>query len=318
MTEAPGDIAFVGDAGTRFARFTRDAMNTTFGVVLAIDDAAYAQQAAEAAFECLAPMEQELSRFIETSDVTRVSHAAPGEVHVIGADFVECLKTASDVCVATGGAFDVTVGALAACWVDDAGRARTPSAKEIEDARRRTGMSLLQLDEERMAVAVTVEGVRVDLGGVAKGHALDVMARTLAEWDVERALLDSGQSTVLALGAPPGRDAWRLGLRDPGDQRSVLLEVDLRAACVAGSGRHVHGAHIIDPRSASPVTSRAATWSVAGTAATADALSTAFMVMSEDEVASYCAAHGGHVGMTFDAGNVRAHGQRDGFAAVRP
>ena len=229
-------------------------------------------------------------RFVETSDVSRISRLPAGESTRVGLAALECLQLALRVHEETGGAFDVTVGELASLLARAAGE--TPTESAIAGARSRTGMHLVEVMEEHSAVGLRLAGVRIDLGGVGKGYALDRMAELLGEWSIERVLVHSGQSSVVAVGSPPGAEAWPLGIRDPLDEARTLGEFLLGSGrALSGSGRRLHGSHIIDPRTGLPAEGALGAWAAAASAALADALSTAFMVMSVEEIAAYCAEH---------------------------
>jgi len=119
------------------------------------------------------------------------------------------------------------------------------------------------------------------------------MAELLREWNVDTALIHGGFSSVLALDKPPGTKGWPLTLSNPGPPeagRQTIARIDVENRAVGGSGLQ-KGQHIIDPRTAKPVQGRRAAWACAHDAATADALSTAFMVMAPDEIEQYCSRH---------------------------
>ncbi len=272
-------------------RFAHQAMATTFEAIIQYEDRSYAQQAARAAFDEVDRLEGHLSRFLETSDVTRINHLPALQPVQLSLDTFECLKISAEISAETAGAFDVTVGFLVDCWVDKEKKMpRTPSAEELQFARAHTGMDLILFDEPTHAVALTASPVRVDLGGVGKGYAVDRMADSLRQWSIDRALIHGGFSSVLALDAPGGMAGWPVTLSHPKDRRHTLARVLLQGASVSGSGLE-KGRHIIDPRTGEPAESKIATWSIAPDAARADALSTAFMVMTPDEVRTYCADH---------------------------
>lgn len=272
-------------------RFAHQAMATTFEAILQHEDRTYARQAARAAFEEVDRIEGHLSRFLETSDVTRINHGSAGQPVPLSLDTFACLKISAEIWAATGGAFDVTVGFLVDCWLDKARKLpRAPAPEELQFAREHTGLDLILFDEPTHAVALTVSPVRVDLGGVGKGYAVDRMADLLREWSIDRALIHGGFSSVLALDPPQGTAGWPVTLSDPRDRRRTLARVALAGASVSGSGVE-KGRHIIDPRTGQPAEGKSATWSLAPDAARADALSTAFMIMTPDEVKGYCADH---------------------------
>ncbi len=266
-------------------------MATSFECLIAGEEAEYARQAAAEVFRLVDRIEGELSRFRESSDVSAINRLTPGVPLRVGVHTFACLHTADFVCLGTAGAFDVTAGALMTCWRDAEGNARVPAEAEIEAARARVGMDGLRLDEAGMTVTVTRPGLQVDLGGVGKGYALDQAAALLREWGVTRVLLNAGESTVLAMEAPEGKQGWPVGI---GGSRAASREVEtllLRDRALSGSGGDVKGAHIMDPRTGHPADGALAAWSLCASAAVADALSTAFMVMTPANVEQYCAAH---------------------------
>ncbi len=260
-------------------RCVHPAMAAPFEFLVQHEDAAYARQLCEEAFRQIDVLETELTRFDPSSDVSRIRNLKPGQAIVIGLRTFECLKQAQLIAADTGGAFDVTVGALFEAWRTPEGKMRTPSAEELAEARARTGWQLLMMDEESHLVGVRVGGLQVDLGAIGKGFALDCAAEVFEEWGVTRALLSAGGSSVLALDAPEGEEGWPVNVGE---------KILLRQKAISGSGVAVQGRHILDPRTGKPVEGRVQAWSVAPGAAWADALSTAFFVMSTEEIEDYC------------------------------
>ena len=163
-------------------------MATVFEVYAEHPDEQYAAQAAQAAFDLVDRLELELSRFLPNSDVTRVNHLAAGEYTRVSASTLECLVIARHMFDLTGGAFDISIG---------------------------TGLPSLELDADDFVVRATKGGVQVDLGGIGKGYAIDVVAELLEEWGLGRGLVHGGFSSVLALEAPTGGTGWPLTLSDP-------------------------------------------------------------------------------------------------------
>ena len=268
-------------------RFSHDAMATTFEILILDKEYKYAGQAAQAAFAELDRLEAELSRFVENSDVSRINNAGLNKEVVVGLEVFECLQKAKRIYEETGGAFDITVGSLMSCWLDKDKKLRKPGKKEVDEAKKRTGMNLLELDERWYTVKVLTEGVHVDIGGIGKGYALDKMGEILCEWGVERALVHGGGSTVFAMQGPDRMKGWPVTLSAPADRKKRLAKIFLQDCTVSGSGL-AHGQHIIDPRKGKPIEGRVSAWSSAPDGASADALSTAFMVMKPEEIERYC------------------------------
>jgi len=281
-------------------RFAHEAMATTFEILIASDDtvaesAEYARQASQAAFHEVDRLEKDLSRFIESSDISRISKLGARQPVRVSVDTFECLQLAARLQRETGGAFDVTIGALLAFWRTPAGELRNPTLKEVAEAKARTGMEQVVLDRRNFTVRLKTDGVLLDLGGIGKGFALDKAAETLREWadegwGLEAALLSGGQSTLLAMGAPPGKRGWTVTVG--ADVLDAPEEILLRDRALSGSGTRVRGRHIIDPRTGRPAGGpHVRAWASSPSGAVSDALSTAFMIMGPAETERYCAEH---------------------------
>lgn len=257
-------------------RFTHEAMATIFEVHVAHPDPLYAAQAAHAAFGLVDRLEGELTRFRPNSDIGRINHLSAGEGARVSPSTLECLVIARHVFDLTRGRFDISIG---------------------------TGLPSLEFDVENLTVRATADGVRLDLGGIGKGYAVDAMADLLAEWGLAQALVHGGFSSVLALDPPAGQDGWPLTLSDPGDPSRVLVRLNGAQSALGASGMRKSG-HIVEPRTGQPASGRRAAWvvvprprasnSATGDAAiprataVADALTTAFMLMPVDEIADLC------------------------------
>ncbi len=274
-------------------RFVHEAMNTEFEVLIPETDAdqAYAAQAAGAIFDELNRLENDLSRFRSQSDIFRINRLKKGESTIVGLATLDCLSMAQAVHAETDGAFDISVGPLMNIFRDAGGRLRIPHSDEEASARARVGMGLFDLDVEERIVTVRADDIVLDLGAIGKGYALDQCAGLFGDWSINNALLNAGDSTVLGIGAGPGSDGWTVTAGNK-HRREVLLQDN----ALSGSGFHVQGAHIINPRTMRPIPPKPdRTWCIAPTAALSDALSTAFMVMSQKEIEALCAKNQGVV-----------------------
>ena len=294
MMKRQGDR--VVDVGARSItdahHFAHEAMATVFELYIVEEDETYAQQGAQAAFAEVDRLELEMSRFLSNSDISRLNDAEPGQTVALGMDSFECLCRAKEMFDKTGGAFDISIGALYACWLHEDRTLRQPSTKEIQHAHALTGLNHLELDEEGFCAEVLTEGVQFDLGGIGKGYAAEKVAEILREWSLGQALVLAGASSVLSVSVPEGMGGWPMKLRNPENPNEVLGRFELKEGAVSGSGRQ-KGQHIIDPRSVEvgPVKGRLAAWSVAPDAIAADASSTAFMMLSDEEINEYCLAN---------------------------
>lgn len=271
-------------------RFTTHAMATTFDVFINHDDAdaTYAQQAADAAFQEIRRLEDELSRFRATSDIYRLGQLQAGESILVGMAAWDCLSLAKAMHEETNGAFDITIGPLMSLWVTSEGEPRQVNKETLEKARQIIGSQRFNMDFDTMSVTVHASGMIFDLGALGKGYALDQAADVLQDWKIANFVLNAGDSTILAIGAPSGKEAWPLTLG--GGAKSLPLT----NRAVSGSGFAVKGAHIMNPRLFAPVPIRnRRTYALAPTAALSDALSTAFMVMEKEEIDALCTRYEG-------------------------
>jgi len=241
------------------------AMNTEFRIYPVHPDPVYAEQAAQAAFGTIGQLEQRMSRFVEGSDLARIGLLDAGESLFVDPDVFEMLQISIELCTATHRAFDIAF--------------RSPHGHSVAES--------LRLDPERCRVTARRAGTLLDAGGIGKGFALDCAARTLEVWDIGNVLLQALHSTLLALGPPPDARGWRAGFGPPGNRHLLHLA----HLGFSGSGTAAQGAHIIDPRSGKPVADRFRAWAEAPTAAEADALSTAFMVMTHAEIEAFIHGH---------------------------
>jgi len=256
------------------SEFRHPAMNAEFRIRIRGINPAYAAQAVEAAFSELDRIEGILSRFVSTSDVSRVNAAEAGRRIAVDPAVIDCLKVAREVWEHSGGAFDVTYR-------------RSRDGKDSDAPRLQSDMTALHWTESPPRIWKDRGDVRIDLGGVGKGFALDRMAGVLADWGVRDALLEGGESTALVVGDAADRP-WALALRHPRDPDRTLAHFRLAYGAFSGSSAVLHPGHIIDPRTGRPARAALAAWAAAPTGAEADAWSTAFMVLGPDEGAAIC------------------------------
>jgi thiamine biosynthesis lipoprotein len=248
-------------------------MATFFEIRIAHPDAKYARGAAQAAFQVTAKLDRLLNRYREESEVSQIRVLPPGETLRVSPSTFSCLRIAAEMEQATGGAFDPILGEQV-----DAQRALLPSPGLVEEKGR------LFLDPESMSVSVSRLGLALDLGAIGKGFALDEMAEELRVWEIERALLIAGESSILALDTPdPDSPGWEIALTK---ERILHLVHD----SIGSSGTTVKGRHIIDPRTGQPADGPFRTWALHPSAAVSDALSTAWMLLEIDEIAEVCRA----------------------------
>ncbi|MGI9335322.1 MAG: FAD:protein FMN transferase [Gammaproteobacteria bacterium] len=239
-------------------------------------------------------VESRMSTYLPDSELARFNRQLSATWTHASAHTVTVIGQALELSRRTDGAFDPTVGPLVELWgFGAAGRVETPpSDRELADAATGVGFSRLRTSASASALRKTAPGLEVDLSGIAKGFAVDRLAQALDTAGVASYLVDVG-GELRARGNKPGGRPWRVGIERPAPgRRDVHRIVHLEQAAIATSGDYrrffVHGGrrytHAIDPRTAHPVSHSLASVSViADDAMTADALSTALMVMGPEE-----------------------------------
>jgi thiamine biosynthesis lipoprotein len=255
--------------------------------------------AAQAALDSIDRLEDQLSIFRDTSELSAINREAAAAPVPVEARLFELLWQCQALHGETGGAFDITSTPLSKVWGFLRREGRLPTADELAAALQRVGMQHVALDPTARTVRFGRDGMALNLGSIGKGFALDRMGAQLAGDGVSTALITAGASSVLALGAGPEGDGYVVGLRDPFDHGKRMGTVRLRGAAlgVSGSGEQfftVDGrryGHILDARTGWPVVDRAYVAVVAKTAALADALATAFFVGGRDSAEAYVTSH---------------------------
>lgn len=265
-------------------RFSHEAMGTTFEILIAGEEAGYAGEAARAAFKEIDRLERLFSRFQPASEISRINRLPAGGSISVGIETFECLSLSESVRLETGGAFDLNARTASRTGPDGEPAGRPDYPGPHNRAFALTGeagsFQVCRPDDH----PPHFPGLDLDLGAVGKGYALDRALETLREWGCDNALLHGGTSTALAAGAPAPELAagWKVGVGAgwPGAPPSVHLT----GRAVSGSGTEIKGGHILDPRTGRPARGNLATWASAPSAALSDALSTAFFVLTPDEV----------------------------------
>ncbi|MDR3635200.1 MAG: FAD:protein FMN transferase [Isosphaeraceae bacterium] len=298
---APRDpVGTLGSAGD-LLRASRPGMGSYFEVRLAANTPG-AVELATRALDRIDALEEQLTVYRDDSEVSRLNataHLGPVEVE---AGLFELLRQAVALGEATGGAYDVTAGALSVAWGFCRGPKRVPDAESLADARARTGQHHLTLEPGRNTVAFDRPGVMINLGSIGKGYAIDRAVDVIRDhWWPTAALVHGGRSSLYALGSPPGRfgGRWEVALRNPFDPERPLGTLFLRNRAMGTSGAsfqqfEVDGrsyGHILDPRTGAPGVGPASVTVLARTAAEADALSTAFYLLGIDGARNYVAEH---------------------------
>lgn len=283
------------------------AMATRFEIVLHGDRPIALRAAAEAAFDEIDRLEEQLSLYRSSSELNSLNFRAAFEPIRVEPALFELLRKAREIHNATLGAFDITIAPLMRCWgfLGDSGR--WPEPDEVAQALLCVGMHRVFLDESARSVRFEHPGVMLDLGSIGKGYALERAVMALRDAGVESALIHGGTSTVCAIGHPPDAAAWNIAIEHPSvaargsfsvaakqggpltGRDAVLAVVPLRdeslsVSAVWGKGFERDGriyGHIIDPRTGVPADGALLACVTLPSATESDALSTALLTLGE-------------------------------------
>ncbi len=268
--------------------FVAPHMGTLFRIVLFAPDAPRAQAAAAAAFARVAELNRILSDYDPASEVMGLTRQPVGTAVVVSPVLFDLLQCSQELAVASGGAFDVTLGPMVRLW-REARRSQTlPSPAERTAARRASGHARLRLNPAHRAVTLGAPGMQLDFGGIAKGFAADEALAVLARLGLTQTLVAA--SGDLALGdAPPGTLGWKVQV-DPFGQPSpeswslVATHVGVSTSGDTEQFAEINGirySHIVNPATALGLTSNVAVTVIASHAALSDRLATACRVLAE-------------------------------------
>ena len=275
------------DDGAALLRLARRCMATTFEFVVPYGTE-NAQKLGKQTFDRLDQLEAQLTVYRESSEVSHLNRLAAFQAVPVEEQLFGLLTLASSISELTGGAFDVTAGALVKAWGFFRGPRHVPTEAERLTAMEQVGMRHVALDAKDRSVRFLRPGLEINLGSIGKGYALDRVAAWLRqEVNLPAVLLQGGSSSVYARGSPTAdRRGWPIDLRHPWQPGRCLARLWLRDKALGTSaatfqyleheGRKL--GHVLDPRTGWPAEGVASASVVAPTAAEADALSTAFFV----------------------------------------
>lgn len=262
-------------------------MGTYANVTIVTSDSAGTAAVAARAQQVFRRVDSLMSNWTTTSEVARLNRLAGHETVVVHPEVAVVLDSSLALWRESDGAFDVTVEPLIRAWGFLGGPRRVPTETEARAAAARVGAQRVHFDRVTRALRFDHDSVRVDLGGIAKGYAVDEAARVLRQAGIEDALVDL-TGNMAALGHPAGRDHWVIGVRDPHDRVPYFARLRLDPGeCISTSGKYeqfvaqdgrTYG-HIMDPRTGRPVEGLISVTVVSGSAFTCDAWDTPLFVL---------------------------------------
>lgn len=277
-------------AGLRKFHQARECMDTIVAVTVFDTSASHAKGAIEKAFARIDEVVALADRYRPDSEVSKLM-ATAGPMRV-SPEVYELLRTAKDMSARTAGAFDITCGPLLIMWKQCGRAKRLPTNEELKRALAQVGADGIVLGDGTAKLAKP--GMKIDLGGVAKGYAVDAAIDVLRRAGIKSALVNAGGDMAM-IGPRPGKPSWSIGVQDPrkpDDRTAMVCTLALPACAVATSGNYqryveIEGrrfSHIVDPRTGWPCASAPSVTIVSKSSAmAADAWATAASVLPPQE-----------------------------------
>jgi len=244
--------------------------------------------AIEEAFAAFAEIDRLMSNYRDDSELSQINRRAATEPVPISAPMFSVLQAAQRVSAMSGGAFDVTVGPIVRLWGLYDKVAHIPGETELAAVRPLVDYRNLALDSTQHTVRFARAGVNVDLGGIAKGFAVEVAANALRQHGLS-GLIDAGGNQYL-LGTPPGKPSWTTGIRSAEGERVLIGVLETGETSISTSANYstfveLNGrkyGHIIDPRTLRPSDASLSVTIVSRDGTVADALSKAVFILGHD------------------------------------
>ncbi len=278
---------FPGAAGAGWHSDARPKMGTEVSVYFWHDDEVRGSAIIEEVYAEVDRINSLMSTYVESSRISDINLRAADEPVFAGEELFQLIRRSLDISVLTRGAFDITYDSVGQHY--DFRARRRPDDATTEAERQHINFRFVRLDQGKGTVRFAQQGVRINLGGIAKGYVVERGIDILRQHGVEHGVVTAGGDSRL-LGDRRGRP-WMIGIRDPREDGKVVLSVPLEDEAISTSGDYeryfdedgVRHHHIIRPSSGRPVEGIHSTTVFGPDAVMTDALSTSVFVMGVDE-----------------------------------
>jgi len=246
-----------------------------------------ARQGVDAVMAEMRRIDSDMSPWIETSELARLNRDAASQPVIVSDELFRLIRTSLHFSDLTHGAFDITFASVG--FLYDYRKGVRPDDQQRQQATELINYHNLLLDEDSHSVAYGKPGVRIDLGGIAKGHAVDRCIALLQAMGIKQALVTAGGDSRM-IGDRWGGRPWNIGVRDPRDEKKLVAVIPLENVAVSTSGDYqryfeengVRYHHIINPTSGDSARGMHSATIIGPDATTTDALSTSVFVLGVD------------------------------------
>jgi len=271
-------------------------MGTFAHVVVIAEDSNTAKKCIETAFAEIRKVDELMSDYKTDSEISKLNRDGFKTAVHLSQSTYEVLQRSIEFSKLTDGAFDITVGPLVDLFHSAQEKRVAPTKEQIAQVRSKVGFEKLKLNDQNRTVKFVVDGMRLDLGGIAKGYAVDKAVEAMQTCGASGGMVDIG-GDIRCFGIPPeGRNHWLIGLQNPNLEKdtaasNIVLKLKLTKGAVATSGDYqqfvlIEGkrySHIIDRKTGTSTEGLSSVTIIAENATDADALATAVSVMGTEK-----------------------------------
>ncbi len=233
---------------------------------------------------------QEGTGEVEFSDVYRINQAAGKQPVKVSEDVYEMIEVAKSYYELTDGLFDITIGPVMDLWGFGNEEKHIPLDAELQEKMILVNSNKIILNESEKTVFLQEDGMKIDLGAIAKGYATEKAASVLVETGIEHAIINAG-GNIDVIGKKYDGQAWRIGIQDPRNSKNLVGVLSLidEAAVTSGdyqryfeeNGIRYH--HILSPKTGKPSRNTMSITVITKNSAKADVLSTVLFVMGSQK-----------------------------------
>jgi thiamine biosynthesis lipoprotein ApbE len=268
---------------------THKMMGTWAEITVYSQDVQAANSAVESALDAMTQVDTLMSAYQQDSEISGINRQAGKKAVAVSSQTFFVVKSAVHYSEISDGAFDITISPLIRSWGFFRKQGRIPPQEEIKRNRALVNYKMIELDSERQRIKLLKNGMTLDLGGIAKGYAVDQAVEKLRDAKIENVLVNLS-GNMYAMGRPKDKYAWHIGIRHPRQKENLLGFIKLQEEAIATSGDYenffIHDgkkySHIINPRTGYPVSGIASVTIIAQTAMEADALSTTVFALGAE------------------------------------
>ena len=268
-------------------------MGTVIEITLIADDEEAANKASLQAFQEIKRIETLMSPWLDSSDVTRINRSAGKERVKVSPETFEVIQKAQEISELSEGGFDITIGPLTELWREARKKKIPPPVEEVKEKLGLVNFKNIETDQEGK-VFLKKKGMAIDLGGIAKGYAVDRAFELLKSLGYKNLIVNAGGD--LRVGGLKNNQPWSIGIQNPRESKKILARISVSDMAVATSGdyerffnyegKRYH--HIFNPKDGFPTEGCQSVTIVTKDCITADGLATAVFVLGSEKGYSLC------------------------------